>query len=208
MESSRRTQAERRAATRAALLDATIASLVEDGYAGTTTRRVAERAGVTPGALQHHFPSKADLVAEAISDLADRLASQFLESAIETSADYAERAEALIDRLWEVHRGPLFIAALELWIAARTDPEPRGSMEKISTEFAQRVAEGALYAFPDMVAVPGFFEAIVTGLATMRGLALQGFSAGVDPELVWPSTRAHLLALFAALAPADSPSEN
>ncbi len=199
----RRTQAERRATTRAALLDATIASLVEDGYAGTTTRRVAERAGVTPGALQHHFPSKADLVTEAIKDLAERLATQFLESAVETSDSYEARAESLIDNLWEVHRGPLFVAALELWVAARTDPEPRASVETITAELAQRIAEGALYAFPDMVARPGFPETIVTGLATMRGLALQGFAEGADPELFWPATRAHLLSLFAAVEPAD-----
>ncbi len=199
----RRTQAERRATTRAALLDATIASLVEDGYAGTTTRRVAERAGVTPGALQHHFPSKADLVTEAIKDLAERLATQFLESAVETSDSYEARAESLIDNLWEVHRGPLFVAALELWVAARTDPEPRASVETITAELAQKIAEGALYAFPDMVARPGFPETIVTGLATMRGLALQGFAEGADPELFWPATRAHLLSLFAAVEPAD-----
>src|SRR5712675_230963 len=62
----RRTQAERRAATRTALLDAAIDCLVAEGYANTTTRRIAERAGLTPGALQHHFVSKAELLGQAI----------------------------------------------------------------------------------------------------------------------------------------------
>jgi AcrR family transcriptional regulator len=197
----RRTQAERREATRTALLEATITSLVEDGYAGTTTRRVAERAGVTPGALQHHFPSKADLVAEALKDLADRLIAQILEPTVEASVGVRERAEALIDRAWEVHRGPLFVAALELWVAARTDPEPRASMDKITDAFGQRIAEAALYAFPEAVARPGFVETMMTGLAAMRGLALQGFTSTLDPELFWPATRAHLLSLFELVVP-------
>ncbi|MGA8126368.1 MAG: helix-turn-helix domain-containing protein, partial [Mycobacterium sp.] len=56
----RRTQAERSAAMRTRLLDATIECLVSYGYAGTTTPRVAERAGVTRGAQIHHFRSKED----------------------------------------------------------------------------------------------------------------------------------------------------
>src|SRR3954466_2105232 len=59
----RRTQAERSAATREALLDATLACLVEDGYANTTTARVAERAGVSRGAHPPHFPTRATLAA-------------------------------------------------------------------------------------------------------------------------------------------------
>jgi AcrR family transcriptional regulator len=57
----RRTQEERRAATRGALLDATIDCLVEYGYHGVTTSRVAERAGVSRGAQVHYFPTKTDL---------------------------------------------------------------------------------------------------------------------------------------------------
>jgi AcrR family transcriptional regulator len=66
MATPRRTQAERRATTRTALLDAALASLVEDGYANITTRRIAERAGVSPGTQQHYFATKADFVVEAM----------------------------------------------------------------------------------------------------------------------------------------------
>src|SRR5437763_12092708 len=78
----RRTQAERSAATRAALLDATVASLVEVGYANTTTTGIAERAGVSRGAQMHHFPAKADLVAHAVEHLAEKRIA-LLRSAIE-----------------------------------------------------------------------------------------------------------------------------
>src|SRR5260370_41308098 len=65
----RRTQAERTAATRAALLEATLECLVSRGFGGTTTTEVAHRAGVSPGALLHHFPAKADLLCAAVAHL-------------------------------------------------------------------------------------------------------------------------------------------
>jgi AcrR family transcriptional regulator len=67
-----RTQVERRAETRAKLLDATIESILEVGYAQTTTRRVAELAGVSAGAQAHHFPRRVELVAAAAEQLVER----------------------------------------------------------------------------------------------------------------------------------------
>jgi AcrR family transcriptional regulator len=66
----RRTQAQRSAEMRERLLDATISVLIEYGFAGTTTARVVEAAGVTKGAQLHHFPSKESLVVAAIDHLA------------------------------------------------------------------------------------------------------------------------------------------
>ncbi|WP_082279425.1 TetR/AcrR family transcriptional regulator [Mycobacterium colombiense] len=68
----RRTQEERSAHTRALLLDAAIDCIVDYGYAGTTTPRVAERAGVTLGARGHHFGSKSSVLVAAIQHIADR----------------------------------------------------------------------------------------------------------------------------------------
>ena len=79
--SARRSQAERSAATREALLDATIACLVEDGYANTTTSRVAERAGVSRGAHLHHFQTRQALLAAAMERLAERRGAELLAAA-------------------------------------------------------------------------------------------------------------------------------
>ncbi|MFD3701862.1 TetR/AcrR family transcriptional regulator [Nocardia sp. NPDC058658] len=59
---TRRTQVERREETRRILLDAAFDALVEFGFRGTTTSEVAHRAGVSLGALLHHFPTKAELL--------------------------------------------------------------------------------------------------------------------------------------------------
>jgi AcrR family transcriptional regulator len=117
-----RTQEERSSATRAALLDATIDCLVEYGYAGTTTTRVAERAGVTRGAQMHHFQRKAPLVVAALLRLAERRRRELVARAERELPDDPDPGAAL-DIMWSVFSGPLFTAALELWIAARTDPE-------------------------------------------------------------------------------------
>ena len=104
---------------RTRLLDATIERLVTYGYAGTTTPRVAELAGVTRGAQIHHFRSKEDLVVAAI----EHLAQQRTQAAIRELA--ASRPVAtgstVLDFVWEAHQGPMFVATVELWVAARTD---------------------------------------------------------------------------------------
>ena len=74
---ARRSQEDRSSTTRLALMRATIDCLVEYGYAGTTTRLVADRAQVSRGAQTHHFPTKRDLVAAAIEHLFDEHAREF-----------------------------------------------------------------------------------------------------------------------------------
>ena len=116
----RRTQAERSAAMRTRLLDATIECLVTYGYAGTTTPRVAELAGVTRGAQIHHFRSKEDLVVAAIEHLAQQRAQGAIREIgrVEASSD---PVSMVLEFLWEAHQGPMFVATVELWVAARTD---------------------------------------------------------------------------------------
>ncbi|HST56412.1 MAG TPA: TetR/AcrR family transcriptional regulator [Solirubrobacteraceae bacterium] len=202
----RRTQAERRAATRSALLDATIDCIVEDGYANTTTRRIAERAGVTPGALQHHFATRAELVADALRHLIVKLATELLGQADTAPGSTRARTEQLLDRLWEVHKGPLLMASLELWVAARTDPELRASLIEVQHDVTAWQTALGLHLFPELATRPGFAEIVATGLATMRGLTLIGFASDLDLDAIWHATRTHLLALFLEFPHAEEAS--
>src|SRR2546423_4120367 len=124
----RRSQQERRAATSAVLLDATLDTLIEYGYASVTTTRLVERAGVSRGAQVHHFPTKSLLVSEAIGHLAQRRAEELLRSAKALPEGGVERLDAVLDLLWASHSGRLFQAALEIWVAARTDAGLRASL--------------------------------------------------------------------------------
>ena len=191
----RRTQAERRAATREALLDATIASLVEHGYARTTTRAVAERAGVTQGAQQHHFPTRAALVAEAVRHLAARLAAEVIESVLQAGyVEEAERVQRLLDLLWSVHRGPLFQAAVELFVASRTDPELAQAVRVVDADAADLALAGARRLVPALAAQPEFEDRMAVALTTVRGAALRMLTSEAEAEAEWQAARRYLLA--------------
>lgn len=114
--------AERSAATRGRLLDATVEALVQLGYAGTTTMEIQTRAGVSRGALLHHFASRSDLLVAAVDHLFSAHAANLRERARHLPSG-ANRLEHAIDLLWASFQEPLFTAALEIWVASRTNPE-------------------------------------------------------------------------------------
>ena len=193
----RRTQQERRETMRAALLDATIDCLIEYGYSGVTTTRVVERAGVSRGAQVHHFPTKAVLVAEALNHLAGKRAAETIKR-LGKLPEGPERLDAVLDMLWESHRGPLFQAALELWVAARTDPELRENLVAVERDVVNTIWAAAEEFFGDYAAKPGFADDVETALAAMRGLALLSLIAPDRRGLKrrWEATRARLHAMF------------
>ena len=197
--SGRRTQAERRETTRAALLDATILSLIEDGYAKTTTARVAERAGVSRGAHLHHFQTRASLVAAAVERWKQRREEEFLAAAERLPAG-PERVREGLDLLWTTaYANPLFQAALELWSAARTDPELRASLAEFEQAYDRGAVAWAERVFPELAVLPDFESLIEFALATMRGLALLDTlhaASGRSSRQHWPHCRERLIETF------------
>ena len=135
----RRTQEERSTATRTRLLDATLECLAELGYARTTTTEIAERGGVSRGAQLHHFPTKAELVTEAVAYLFERRDEEFRAAFAKLPAD-AERGAAAVNILWSMVSGTTFHAWLELAVAARTDPVLRPKVAALTTRFSENVS--------------------------------------------------------------------
>jgi AcrR family transcriptional regulator len=196
---SRRSQAERSATTRQALLDATIACLVEDGYANTTTSRVAERAGLSRGAHLHHFQTRQALLAAAMNHLAERRGERLLEAAEALPAGPGRVAEGL-DLLWEGYASPLYQAALDLWTHARTDPELRERLALVERDLDRQTLRLSRTLFGELAEQPGFDRTIEMAAATMRGLALLDTlhpGAGRNRRQ-WPFCRARLVALLEA----------
>jgi AcrR family transcriptional regulator len=193
----RRTQEERSATTRAALLDATIDCLVEYGYANLTTTRVVEHAGVSRGAQVHHYPTKAELVAEAIRHLAGKRMEEFLQTMPQLPSNPEKRVARVLDLIWEIHTSPLFEAAMELWVAARTDPELKASLIAVERDVTKTVMSAGPSLFPDLAQRPGFQAEVDAAMAAIRGLAMLRFVE--DPEVVerlWRRTKRRMMEIF------------
>lgn len=189
----RRTQEERSAETRARLLDATLACLIDVGYARTTTTMVADRAGVSRGAQVHHFPTKAELVVSAVAHLAARQARELRERAARLPAG-GNRLARLLDLVWESFSGPLFYAALELWVAARTDAELHGCVVRFERNLGRGMAELWREVAGDLAEAARFGAVLELTLHLVRGMALQKILREDD------AARRRLLAVWKNLA--------
>lgn len=178
----RRTQAQRTAATRAGLLEATVDCLVIQGFGGTTTSEVAHRAGVSPGALLHHFPTKADLLCAAVGHLFEMRQAGF-RNAMANLEPGADRVEAGIDLLWSMFSGPAFVAWLELWVAARSDPSLAGAVVRLDREFMSGSEAVFRELFADEVAAEPALARVGLGVvyALLGGLALGRLIPGYEP---------------------------
>lgn len=191
----RRTHADRRAATRTVLLEASIASLLEEGYASMSTRRVAERAGVSKGALQHHFAGKSELLSEAVRHLRGQIAQDMFAQGAPDAPSLQERLKQLLDRIWAMRKGPLFQAQAELLLAARSDPELRATLVEVQHELTSLNATATAALLPELSDQLGFLEVVDTAQAAIRGLALLAILDEEQAERTWPSTRSHIVQL-------------
>lgn len=197
----RRTQAERRTATRSALVRATVGSLVELGYARTTTQEVQSRAGVSRGALTHHFTTKAELVLAAADHLYAEFSEDVRKAAAGLPADPGTRIRLGLALIWERFDGPLFTASMELWTAARTDPELRAALLPHERRLGAQLRELSVEVFGEQVARHPSAEAVYLVLLTsMRGQALtSALQPGAHREGPYLQ---HWLTIVEAVAPA------
>jgi AcrR family transcriptional regulator len=169
----RRTQEERSATTRQAVLDATIQCLIAHGYRGTTTTAIHERAGVSRGALTHQFPSKNELLAAAIVHLADVRAKEMLESAARAPRT-TDPLEAGLRVLWATFNTDLFSAAIELWVASRTDDDLHATLIAAEREIARHYQKTGAAMFGALADRAGFLRGMEAVVIHMRGAALTG----------------------------------
>ena len=136
-------QAQKSAMTRDRILDAAINCFVKLGYTHVTTAKVASSAGVSRGAMLHHFPSKTELIQAAVEFLHDKLLEDYTErvAGIPTSLQGPERRRAGLDAYWDHLTGDLFVVYHELCVASRTDTELKAILENSQQLFEQHVRE-------------------------------------------------------------------
>src|SRR6185436_7953355 len=167
-----RTQQQRREETRRALLDAAVESLIEVGFARTTTLEVQRRANASRGALLHHFPSKTELLVAAIDHLAEMRARELKMLAAQLPDGHA-RTDAVLELLWQCFSGTFFQVAMELRTAARTDPELRPVLITAERALRERIFLQARLLFgKDVSEHPGLERALDFTLQFMIGAAM------------------------------------
>ncbi|HEX6872485.1 MAG TPA: TetR/AcrR family transcriptional regulator [Micromonosporaceae bacterium] len=164
---------ERSRATQQRLLEATVECLVEHGWAGTTTTLIAERAGVSRGAQLHHYPTKAALVMAAVAHLAERRAAEIrAEAEPLRDAPVVGRVSRVVDLLAAAFTGPLYLAAIELWVAARTDPELRAALVPLEARVGRELHRLAVTLLGADESRPGVRQAVQATLDLLRGLGI------------------------------------
>jgi len=202
-----RTQQQRREETRRALLDAAVESLIEVGFARTTTLEVQRRANVSRGALLHHFPSKAELLVAAVDHLAEMraremkaFASQLPPERVKRPAGDATdltgtedpeaapgrdaRTDVVLGLLWQCFSGTFFQVAMELRTAARTDPELRRVLTIAERSLRDRIVAQSRTLFGRAVAEhPGLERALDLTLQLMIGAAMTSVLHGDTSRL-------------------------
>jgi AcrR family transcriptional regulator len=195
----RRTQAERRAATRDALVRATVESLVELGYAHTTNLEVQRRAGVSRGALTHQFTSKAELVLAAVDHLYEEFSASVRGAAAGLPDESAARIRLGLELVWQRFHGPLFVAAMELWTAARTDVELRAALLPHERRLGGQLRQLAFEVIGEEVgrhpAAESMYQVLLT---SMRG---QAMCHALDPDAPQAQFLPHWLTIIEVLTP-------
>lgn len=176
----RRTQADRRATTRKALLDATILSLRELGYAKTTTTEIVTRAEMSQGALFKHFGSKEALLSTAAAELCASLFPKFRVSMRSARGATDPVARALAG-LWAVFKTEEVRVLHELYAAAPTEPALKAALVPIMASHRNNIQDEAKTLFPELAALPSFDTAVDFVITAMQGAAMVLF-AGQDPK--------------------------
>ncbi|MFE7743387.1 TetR/AcrR family transcriptional regulator [Nocardia sp. NPDC057455] len=165
---------DRSRATRQRLLEATIDCLAEMGWAAATVAVVAERAGVSRGAAQHHFPTREDLITAALEYMFDTRSGQAVHEAATLTdlGDGLARTEAVVAGLVESYTSPLFKAALQVWTHAAADPVLRERIVPLEARFGRASHHRAVEALGVDDSDPVTHHLVQATLDMARGLGL------------------------------------
>ncbi len=134
----RRSQADRSAATRARVMTAARDVLCSQGYSGATMLAIRDAAGMSLGAIQHQFPTKAKLMAAVAAEFAAYRTRIYTE-AIRAGTTPRQSMENLIDANYLMVSRPEMAAVLEIHLARRNDPDLDQEVGPSARRFDRRV---------------------------------------------------------------------
>lgn len=195
----RRRQADRSQATRQQLIQATIEVVRDRAFHGASVFEVAKSAGVTPGAFQHHFGSKAELMMEVVAAILQGDDDSSLQWPA-ASQPLPERARAMVEGLWRsVYEPDRFLVAWQVYFGCANEPGLRERILAQREDTTGRLVQRFLETFPELAARPDAQAQVQLILSSLRGLGLTRLF-GSDP-----STPAQLDALVQLLVDRCAP---
>ncbi|WP_375480721.1 TetR/AcrR family transcriptional regulator [uncultured Jatrophihabitans sp.] len=167
---TREPQQDRSRATRARLLGSAISCLAELGWSASTVAVVAEHAGVSRGAAQHHFPTREALFTAALEHVTHERGAQLRRQAAEHRAELD--TEAIVSLVFELFGGTFFRAALMLWVAAAADDALRTQIVPLEARIGREVHRVVVDLLGVDEHLPGVRETVQATLDLARGLGL------------------------------------
>lgn len=168
---AREPQQDRSRATRARLLEAAITCLAELGYPASTVAVVAEKAGVSRGAAQHHFPTRDALFTAALEHVTQVRAEELRRELSDLSGARPSTA-AVIDMTFSLYTGTLFRAALALWVAAASEPALREQIVPLEARIGREIHRVVVGLLGVDEGEPEVRELVQATLDLARGLGL------------------------------------
>lgn len=167
--------------TRQRLIEVTIDCLVREGHARTNPLRVAAAAGVTRGAVLHHFENGADLIRATIIELQEkRLRALGRASNIDLS-----QTGTMLRTYWEQLSSPTTVAFQELRNAARTDAALAGILDPLEREYQHRWDVRATSIFAEWQSDPESFDiAIALAQTMLEGMALRKQANAISERMI------------------------
>jgi AcrR family transcriptional regulator len=171
-------QAEKSLLTQTQILEATMQCLIELGYAQTTTDKIAQKAGVSRGAMTHHFKSRAAVFSAAAKYITELRAQEYDDAigkvkAMSNGIPVLENMRETITLLQKYYARPSFIALHELLRGARTDKALNAVMVPLEEALDKKISATVLNRFPVWAEVPGASELLRDLIfSTMQGLAI------------------------------------
>jgi AcrR family transcriptional regulator len=175
---------------RGLLIDATIDVLSEFGLSGTTVRRIATQAGVTPGLVTHHFAGKDGLVSAAYRRLADKFHDDYVAAGQSAGSDPIARLKAFVGCAFqpETLDRNLLRVWTSFWTSALADPTSEPA--RVHYETAQRsrtylatLLRDALESVRQQPSEEQIHELAIAVWSLVDGMWL---TWGLDPELFDP----------------------
>lgn len=169
---TREPQQDRSRATRARLLESAITCLADHGWSASTVAVVAEHAGVSRGAAQHHFPTREALFMAALEHVTRERGEQLRQQLGERAARTPRDTRAVVELVFDLFTGTFFRAALMLWVAAAAEPQLRDQIVPLEARIGREVHRVVVELLGVDEQVPGVRETVQATLDLARGLGL------------------------------------